>query len=115
MIGSHDTLESDICSTSGLHSSSVIDEGQPARKLWQVLYRGYSQWQFCGILTSFCSNSGTHVQQRSLVVNDHDCICSITHCVQGFLQKGAFSTLCHDRSEEHTSELQSLMRISYAV
>src|SRR3546814_2930616 len=30
------------------------------------------------------------------------------------LRDGAFR-LCHGRSEEHTSELQSLMRISYAV
>src|SRR3546814_2024296 len=28
---------------------------------------------------------------------------------------GAGLRLCHGRSEEHTSELQSLMRISYAV
>src|SRR3546814_8694332 len=28
---------------------------------------------------------------------------------------GALSAFYHDRSEEHTSELQSLMRISYAV
>src|SRR3546814_3624345 len=28
---------------------------------------------------------------------------------------GGFSPLTHKRSEEHTSELQSLMRISYAV
>src|SRR3546814_9366112 len=33
---------------------------------------------------------------------------------QGFAGSSAF-TFCHARSEEHTSELQSLMRISYAV
>src|SRR3546814_8652804 len=30
-------------------------------------------------------------------------------------RKGSAMTSQHDRSEEHTSELQSLMRISYAV
>src|SRR3546814_5887302 len=29
--------------------------------------------------------------------------------------KRGIIAICHDRSEEHTSELQSLMRISYAV
>src|SRR3546814_1808162 len=33
----------------------------------------------------------------------------------GFFHGRAPITLAYDRSEEHTSELQSLMRISYAV
>src|SRR3546814_5440127 len=33
--------------------------------------------------------------------------------LDGWIKQGAFSEI--DRSEEHTSELQSLMRISYAV
>src|SRR3546814_1400936 len=33
-------------------------------------------------------------------------------CTTGFRRRGR---ACHRRSEEHTSELQSLMRISYAV
>src|SRR3546814_4907990 len=44
-------------------------------------------------------------QMRSAV---HD------QCLAGH-QIGAFSAEKQDRSEEHTSELQSLMRISYAV
>src|SRR3546814_7982911 len=31
------------------------------------------------------------------------------------LSRGHVDVIVHDRSEEHTSELQSLMRISYAV
>src|SRR3546814_8078306 len=35
---------------------------------------------------------------------------------RGFLQRpSTFRSVCRPRSEEHTSELQSLMRISYAV
>src|SRR3546814_9797919 len=33
----------------------------------------------------------------------------------GALVAGSVITMVHERSEEHTSELQSLMRISYAV
>src|SRR3546814_2072029 len=35
--------------------------------------------------------------------------------VSGDLAAGRLRTVLQDRSEEHTSELQSLMRISYAV
>src|SRR3546814_4090253 len=35
--------------------------------------------------------------------------------VPGFLQAPAVDDVADERSEEHTSELQSLMRISYAV
>src|SRR3546814_5709549 len=34
---------------------------------------------------------------------------------QGFHRRGYFGSARDERSEEHTSELQSLMRISYAV
>src|SRR3546814_18473715 len=34
---------------------------------------------------------------------------------QGLLGKLFYAAVCTQRSEEHTSELQSLMRISYAV
>src|SRR3546814_3410362 len=37
------------------------------------------------------------------------------NAVQGAAQAGAGEVLVVERSEEHTSELQSLMRISYAV
>src|SRR3546814_4788561 len=38
-----------------------------------------------------------------------------TKVVDGDFPKGVFRRLGYNRSEEHTSELQSLMRISYAV
>src|SRR3546814_7769306 len=42
-------------------------------------------------------------------ITDHDGIASIAQA------NAPFSEACAYRSEEHTSELQSLMRISYAV
>src|SRR3546814_2704448 len=37
------------------------------------------------------------------------------HCARGRVLRRSGNELAVDRSEEHTSELQSLMRISYAV
>src|SRR3546814_4252480 len=42
-------------------------------------------------------------------------LCSGTGCVRGSPLVQYAKTPLHRRSEEHTSELQSLMRISYAV
>src|SRR3546814_10281776 len=39
----------------------------------------------------------------------------VHHCGGSFATTPSGVTLCNTRSEEHTSELQSLMRISYAV
>src|SRR3546814_1786158 len=44
-------------------------------------------------------------------VNEHD----LRLTFQGDAQQARARCLCLGRSEEHTSELQSLMRISYAV
>src|SRR3546814_4428346 len=41
--------------------------------------------------------------------------CSISAAPPGLTSRGASRTRSRIRSEEHTSELQSLMRISYAV
>src|SRR3546814_7031315 len=37
------------------------------------------------------------------------------HCTQPLMERMGIEGTCRARSEEHTSELQSLMRISYAV
>src|SRR3546814_7024580 len=41
--------------------------------------------------------------------------CHCSQCRKAFTNYGAFTAVERARSEEHTSELQSLMRISYAV
>src|SRR3546814_9638648 len=41
--------------------------------------------------------------------------CSIQSGASTCLRSDGLMSKCHSRSEEHTSELQSLMRISYAV
>src|SRR3546814_4807925 len=47
-----------------------------------------------------------------------DIMTAVSECTQGFSHRLQPLTMCEydvDRSEEHTSELQSLIRISYAV
>src|SRR3546814_5777400 len=44
--------------------------------------------------------------------NAHDLV---RHIIEGFQRSDSIVDTLLDRSEEHTSELQSLMRISYAV
>src|SRR3546814_4459886 len=72
-------------------------------------------------------SDGTPTYMLSVVVDDHDM--GITHVIRGddhlnnaFRQLALIRAMgwpepvyAHVRSEEHTSELQSLMRISYAV
>src|SRR3546814_3151126 len=72
------------------------------------------------------------VKARKLTEITYDCLMAaiavvkpgatlgdIGHAIQTLAEKNRFSVVrdfCgHGRSEEHTSELQSLMRISYAV
>src|SRR3546814_1003949 len=47
-------------------------------------------------------------------ISSHEAILASTACRDRWLV-GALSSAGHSRSEEHTSELQYLMRISYAV
>src|SRR3546814_7248029 len=50
---------------------------------------------------------------EATVVDDGGKVVEIVEVLHGYSSK--FRTICDIRSEEHTSELQSLMRISYAV
>src|SRR3546814_2972145 len=55
------------------------------------------------------------VKTHAIMKNDDGQSSQATKCIQ-FLQSRLRPWFrCHERSEEHTSELQSLMRISYAV
>src|SRR3546814_3991611 len=47
--------------------------------------------------------------------NDHGGIAFFYHGLTAQIQRFHDNVMSHQRSEEHTSELQSLMRISYAV
>src|SRR3546814_5002015 len=51
---------------------------------------------------------------RFIKCHDDDCS-AVGHDFPRLIQESVLTLLHADRSEEHTSELQSLMRISYAV
>src|SRR3546814_3514616 len=60
-----------------------------------------------------CMQIVTESRIRHLPVVDHDAVLGVVSI--GDLVKAVIEDQQHERSEEHTSELQSLMRISYAV
>src|SRR3546814_10455467 len=76
-----------------------------------------------GLVTSLQSNAALKIDYSkivrfSLVGKKLDLVSSGLNNIWGFQlrDKGQwYGTEANDRSEEHTSELQSLMRISYAV
>src|SRR3546814_2334774 len=53
--------------------------------------------------------------ETTTVVNKDWGLAQLGDVIERLGQRLLASLLAHDRSEEHTSELQSLMRISYAV
>src|SRR3546814_6215850 len=88
---------SDVCS-SDLSCSSVIE----SLNAWMIFLKSASPWAVVrkhGKLSRMCT------PRLRIIANSRSC--------SGWSsRKKVFHT---DRSEEHTSELQSLMRISYAV
>src|SRR3546814_7637603 len=86
---SSDVCSSDLrCSDTSLATTSSLSRPPSCTLLIEVEAQNRS-------LPSVCSSASTLLQRMS--------------------PTGAASALCCTRSEEHTSELQSLMRISYAV
>src|SRR3546814_10406214 len=95
---------SDVCSSDLASSSSKGWTPASINRFTDAIFR------------SFFMRS---VSRLSLRVSSADSMASLYHRVK-YLTSPPFSTYCtkrfgRARSEEHTSELQSLMRISYAV
>src|SRR3546814_7997239 len=69
--------------------------------------------------TLFRSYSGVHAGQSPAILDEHFAGLELVTCLAGHglhpHRRGRYGALVLSRSEEHTSELQSLMRISYAV
>src|SRR3546814_3663970 len=72
------------------------------------------------------NNAGTNrpIPFLNVEPDDFDAVCSLNVraaffvaqvVARGMVETGRGGSIIHMRSEEHTSELQSLMRISYAV
>src|SRR3546814_14679831 len=86
---------------------------------YTTLFRSFPsglQYLICLMLKRSLSSEGSGLSQVDKAIRGH--ICPLFHvgCAcdgEGELLQGARG--CAKRSEEHTSELQSLMRISYAV
>src|SRR3546814_8244006 len=86
--------------------------------------RGYALDRCCPCLdhplpADPCAYAAVVVFGGPMSANDHDCLAGIGHeteYTKRVLDCGVpYLGICLGRSEEHTSELQSLMRISYAV
>src|SRR3546814_3144374 len=73
---------------------------------YTTLFRSYLSIQICSFRRTSLSDRLDLGGSRLW----HICQCTITGHIRTWSQ-----LLCTMRSEEHTSELQSLMRISYAV
>src|SRR3546814_20805986 len=68
---------------------------------------------FRSVLGVFVDDGGVAGNDRAVGRNQHDVIIRVGHL--GLVAQAVEVPDHADRSEEHTSELQSLMRISYAV
>src|SRR3546814_9106408 len=81
---------------SGYRASCLVITRARCRKRWRISSPGYALE-----LSSLAKTYG---------LDSRTSRCTLTHCLTA-----RTGELCLGRSEEHTSELQSLMRISYAV
>src|SRR3546814_3895524 len=82
--------------TPQVHGSDVADD----------FLRHWLQYRAAGIRLRRCPCKALHLHQMITITR---------HCGDGALPDGGGRAKSGNRSEEHTSELQSLMRISYAV
>src|SRR3546814_6362938 len=96
---------SDVCSSDLLHSAIVVEK-RDTLKSWTVLL---------AILTFSLSLLGTFLVRSGVLNSVHAFATDPTRGVFILIFLGIVVGGSLARSEEHTSELQSLMRISYAV
>src|SRR3546814_9634090 len=101
---------SDVCSSDlveGAFRSFIIHTDQ--RRCGACLFKALSDHQRDSLIIMFYRRPRQHM--RSMVA----CLAKLARIVSGNDGEDAGGALGITRSEEHTSELQSLMRISYAV
>src|SRR3546814_7337434 len=99
-----------------LFRSGVIDQDELAAKFFLGVADKRRNWNLEVPPTDF------HECAETLLPVDDPTGCAFADIYRefsgpglGLLDRGPAHESKHDRSEEHTSELQSLMRISYAV
>src|SRR3546814_9725319 len=107
---SSDVCPSDLFGRDRRLTRAVVDDGQlvdqVARVARRIVHRGHRRTLFGGgVLKDALEDLDRDVAREQIGEN---------RFLVGFIfDRGA--ARCRNRSEEHTSELQSLMRISYAV
>src|SRR3546814_4952139 len=96
---------SDVCSSDLFRASCPVQSAKSERRV--------SGRSIPGELTSslYASSIGSISSNNSEMRRERAAQSSIVSC----RVSGRSAMICNVRSEEHTSELQSLMRISYAV
>src|SRR3546814_3403590 len=93
---------SDVCSSDLLNVSSIIECDIPGTT--DILVPHYSVWEFLSLRKFYFRTNSPQPAIESAFRKEEAKPCDALS-----------STSIFARSEEHTSELQSLMRISYAV
>src|SRR3546814_13309538 len=84
---------------------------QPCR-IGMRLLTGYLERQASSIDAAIAMIEGAHAEGKPVSVG---LLGNAAEILPEIVRRGIHPDLLTDRSEEHTSELQSLMRISYAV
>src|SRR3546814_3368910 len=95
-----------VCVSVEVTGPSVVGSVAPERRRGRPMSRGWRRVAAGGSALLFCSAAG------SLLIMEAK---TSTLQAEVFSHMAAQMSYRVDRSEEHTSELQSLMRISYAV
>src|SRR3546814_8489058 len=96
-----------IAASAGVSTPLLVHYFKSKRQLWETVFERLSA-DSRNELEALASEPGSSAAERLRRI--------IAFQVRFFTEKPAiYQILANERSEEHTSELQSLMRISYAV
>src|SRR3546814_6334284 len=101
---------SDVCSSDLLHGD--VSEG--LLQLRAIFRKIHVQRTGCAVLHKLRGVPGGSIREAHSV-DDHPLRLHVGAESLRLRERAAVRSVLIDRSEEHTSELQSLMRISYAV
>src|SRR3546814_5890184 len=92
----------------------LINQQPPRTKRTYILFPYTKLFRSKG-LTSYGDNGFSLFLRKAFIKGAGYTDSALDRPVIGIANTGSAYNPCHGRSEEHTSELQSLMRISYAV
>src|SRR3546814_7423964 len=96
-----------------LMAFSVSEDHERQEQVWEMLQSGYNQQPYM-IRSKLTEQSVRATDKRVRFVGLDAYVAAGGYVLRDLFEDDSGGWL-QDRSEEHTSELQSLMRISYAV